>query len=214
MAIGIGKFWAAINTIYKAALDRKEEEKNAALLPLARVLISFSLSELEEFEQHLHEVLFAIDGEDFFDTSGQTSGDGFLYCRCYVVAKGLEFYNHVLQNPSLMPDQEYEPLLYVASNAWAVKTGNKADDWPFVSSISYETGCNSARWSELNPVELTLEQVAEQHELNYQRALSSVVHAYRKGYFEQVVKLLKQYRSRLSEQFSDMLQDAQSQLRT
>jgi Protein of unknown function (DUF4240) len=78
MTLTINEFWAAIESIDKSALDNGE--KTLALKPLAEALASFSLSELEEFEQYLHEVLFAIDGEDFFDESGETSGDVFLYC--------------------------------------------------------------------------------------------------------------------------------------
>jgi Protein of unknown function (DUF4240) len=206
MTLTINEFWAAIESTDKSALDNGEE--TLALKPLAEALASFSLSELEEFEQYLHEVLFAIDGEDFFDESGETSGDVFLYCRCYVVAKGHQFYSEVLHQPALMPNQDCESLLYVASQAWASKTGNEANDWSFIASVNYETGCNSSRWSTQKPIKLTPEQFAEQHERNYQRALSSVVHAYRAGRFKYVEELLTPYRDRLSMRFFNMLQEA------
>jgi hypothetical protein len=205
----MNNFWAAIESINESALDNGEE--TLALKPLIKELALLSLSELEEFEQYLHEVLFAIDGEDFFDEAGETSGDIFLYCRCYVVAKGHRFYSDVLNQPALMPKKDFEPLLYAASEAWAAKTGKEANDWPFIATVNYETGCNSARWSARKPIELTPEQVEEQRELNYRRALSRVVHAYRSGNLKYVKELLTPYRDRLSSRFSDMLMEAKSQ---
>jgi hypothetical protein len=210
MTLTTDGFWTAINSIDKSALDRGEED--FALAPLMKMLVSFSCQELEGFEQNLHEALFTIDGEDFFNASGETSGDVFLYCRCYVIAKGLQFYTSVLQQPILMPNKDCESLLYVASETWAAKTGREAEEWPFVSIINYETGGNLARWSKPKTIELTPAEITRQYELNYDRALSSVVHAYHKGRFEHVVKLLTPYSNRLSKRFSDMLQEAKARL--
>jgi Protein of unknown function (DUF4240) len=209
MIIAISDFWATIESIDKSAVDRGEE--NLALQPLVQALVSFSYVALEGFEQNLHEVLFAIDGEDFFNASGETSGDVFLYCRCYVVVKGLQFYNAVLQQPALMPNKNCESLLYLASKAWAAKTGKEADAWSFIASVNSETGCNSERWPTRKSIELTSEQLAAQDEQRYQRALSKVVHAYRSGRFKYVEELLTPYRDRLSKRFSEMLQEAKSQ---
>jgi Protein of unknown function (DUF4240) len=209
MKFPMNKFWAAVESIDKSALNNGEE--TLALKPLMNALTSFSLLELEQFEQHLHEVLFAIDGEDFFEKSGETSGDSFLYCRCYVVAKGYQFYSDVLSQPALMPNKEFEPLLYAASDAWAAKTGKEVEDWLFIANINYETGCNSSRWSTPKPRKLTPKQVEEQYERNYQRTLSKVVHAYRSRNFKYVEELLNPYRNRLSRRFLDMLQEAKSQ---
>jgi hypothetical protein len=206
MTIQTNNFWAAIESIDKSALNNGQE--TLAIKPLMKLLSSLSFSELEEFEQHLHEVLFAIDGEDFFNESGETSGDSFLYCRCYVVAKGYKFYTEVFQQPALMPNKEFEVLLYLARKAWAAKTGKEDDDWSFIASINYETGCNSARWSKPTAIELTPEQITRQFERNYQRALSKVVHAHRAGRFKYVEELLTPYKNRLSKKFSDMLQEA------
>jgi hypothetical protein len=172
MTIPISEFWAAIESINQSALDREEE--NLALQPLMQTLGLFSFSELEGFEQHLAEVLFAIDGEDFFNASGETSGDIFLYCRCYVVAKGLQFYSSVLQQPALMPNKDCESLLYVANKAWAAKTGEEEDAWPFIASVDYETGCNTERWATQKSIELTSEQIAAQNEQGYQRAFQKL----------------------------------------
>jgi Protein of unknown function (DUF4240) len=209
MTISVSEFWAAIESVNQSALDREEE--NLALQPLTQALELFSFAEIEGFEQYLAEVLFAIDGEDFFNASGETSGDAFLYCRCYVVAKGLQFYNAVLQQPALMPNKDCESLLYVARKAWAAKTGEEEDAWPFIASVDYETGCNAERWATRKSIELTAEQIAVQDEQRYQRALSKVVHAYRSGRFKYVEELLTPYKDRLSKRFSKMLQEAKSQ---
>jgi hypothetical protein len=110
-----------------------------------------------------------------------------------------------------MPNEWFEPLLYAASETWAAKTGKSADDWLFVSSVNYETGCNSVRWSAPIPIELTPEQVAKKYEQGYQTALSKVVHAYRAGHFKYIKELLTPYKKRLSKRFADMLQEVESQ---
>lgn len=114
------EFWQLISTIDLAALDDGDE----ALAPLRSALGGKAPAELFEFEECLSQKLFAIDGEDFADEAGDSGGsdDGFLYARCYVVAKGRAFYDAVLGDPALMPksiEQWCEALLYQHREAWA-----------------------------------------------------------------------------------------------
>lgn len=44
-------------------------------------------------------------------------------------------------------DHWCESLLYVAGEAWARKTGSDAADWNRETSVSFETGSNTAKWS-------------------------------------------------------------------
>jgi hypothetical protein len=71
--------------------------------------------------------------------------DGFLYDRLCVVANGKATYEAVLEDPTRMPTEvSFEPLLYVASQAYELKTGNTFDYQP---TVSYETYANKA-WQE------------------------------------------------------------------
>ena len=39
-------------------------------------------------------------------------------------------------------DMEFESLLYVPEKAWALKHQSSAEEYPHISSLSYETGSN------------------------------------------------------------------------
>ncbi|MBN1801054.1 MAG: DUF4240 domain-containing protein [Candidatus Lokiarchaeota archaeon] len=103
--------------------------------------------DIKNFEAYLTDVLFELDGEEYMRNSGdsRTSADGFLYCRCYIVAKGKSYYQEVLNDPIKMPkniDQWYEPLLYIARDVWEEKNGT---EWNFELEKSYETGSNEKK---------------------------------------------------------------------
>jgi len=143
------EFWEIINLINQDALEECDDEE--AVEPIVSALAASSENKIDQFQEHLSQVLYAIDGQKWIDEAGKSSGsgDGFLYLRCYVVAKGKEFYSKVLNKPSLMPkslDQWAESLLYVASQAWAELTGNDEEDYDRESSVSYESFSNSAQW--------------------------------------------------------------------
>ena len=144
------EFWRLIELIDSEALDGGNE--NAAIHPLHQALLEKSEEELFAFEEALALRLHAIDGEIFAENAGDSgdSDDGFLYARCYVIAKGREFFEAVEGDPTRMPksiDLWCESLLYPHREAWAHLTGRDASEWPFWSSVSYETGSNSNLWS-------------------------------------------------------------------
>jgi hypothetical protein len=149
-------FWKLIETsINHAVLQNLGEDDYPEELvqPIEDKLAQMGIAEIEEFEEYLAKALYDIDGVIYADNAGPSgeSGDGFLYCRCWVVANGKTFYEEVLNNPTRMPKtiaDWCEPLLYVASNAWARKTGNNPEEWPYETKVSYETGSNSAQWDD------------------------------------------------------------------
>lgn len=143
------EFWRLIAEIEVEKLDRGDER--GAVLPLYRALLNKPAGELFAYEETLSRFLFALDGPDFAEAAGESgeSGDGFLYLRCYIVAKGRKYYEAVLSGAVPMPDsieQWCEALLYQHRNAWAASRGCEIGDWPFSASVSYETGSNSALW--------------------------------------------------------------------
>ena len=143
------EFWQLIALIDVSALDDSREDE--AVEPLQAALSMKSESELFAFEEALSQKLYCIDGEEFADNAGESggSGDGFLYARCYVVAKGREFYEAVKSDPKRMPksiEQWCEPLLYPHRTAWTDQTGNDESAWPFEATVSYESGSNADLW--------------------------------------------------------------------
>jgi hypothetical protein len=143
------KFWKLISLIDVQSLDQEDDEE--AVEPLIQELSEKQENEIEQFDELLAQHLFKLDGKVWCGESGESkdSSDGFLYARCYVVAKGKEFYDSVLSDPKLMPktcSEWAESLLYVAAQSWAEATGNDEEDFEFLPSLSYETGSNSGQW--------------------------------------------------------------------
>ena len=108
-------FWRLIALIDVQALERDDDE--AAIEPLYRRLLLNTEDELFAFEEQLAQHLYAIGGEAFAKNAGVSgnSDAGFLYVRCYVVAKGREFFEAVKADPTQMPKslQWCEALLHV-----------------------------------------------------------------------------------------------------
>ena len=143
------EFWELIALIDVLALDDAREEE--AVHPLHAALRLESESQLFAFEETLSRKLHSIDGEEFAKNAGDSgsSDDGFLYARCYVVAKGRDFYEAVKSDPTRMPnsiDQWCEALLYPHRAAWAERTANEQSAWPFEASVSDESGSNPDLW--------------------------------------------------------------------
>ena len=143
------EFWSLIGLIDLDALEQQDEE--AAVSPLEIALVAKSIPKIEGFYSLLAHALYEIDGETYADNAGDAGGsdDGFLYARCYVVARGRDFYNAVKSDPSQMPqdlNQWCESLLYVAPNAWGRITGSEPNQWEFYPEVSFETGHNISQW--------------------------------------------------------------------
>lgn len=120
-------------------------------------LAELGIAAIEEFEEILAQKLYALDTEQHAehtaDSDGYVSADGFLYDRCYAVARGQSFYQNVLNDPAQMhpfstqPPEDLafdsEPLLYLTAIA-AEQIG--IIDFERVTQVSYETGSNHDGW--------------------------------------------------------------------
>jgi hypothetical protein len=148
------QFWTLIETrIDRDGLNELGEDDypDSLMRPLIAELAELSITEIQQFEEILARALYGIDGKLFAAHAGDSgqSDDGFLYCRCWVVAHGRAYYEAVLAAPDKMPktiSEWCEPLLYVASEAWARKTGKDAEEWDYHPEVSYETGSNEELW--------------------------------------------------------------------
>ncbi|MFS8393102.1 DUF4240 domain-containing protein [Xanthomonas campestris] len=143
------QFWQLMKLVDRVALEDGEEDR--AVLSLTSALTAMEVTSIEAFHEHLSQHLFAIDGEKYAANAGNSgeSDDGFLYARCYVIARGEEYYFRVKQTPVEMQrsaDQWCESLLYVAPNAWAARSGSDPSDWTFEATVSYESGSNPDLW--------------------------------------------------------------------
>jgi hypothetical protein len=118
---------------------------------LVEALAEYGEAEIKQFEDILAQCLHDIDGRAYADQAGVSgqSSDGFLYARCYVVARGKKHYDSVKADPTRMPkslDEWCESLLFVAQQAWAAATGEDEESWDHHAPVSYETGSVKANW--------------------------------------------------------------------
>ena len=144
------QFWQIIRL-----LDWKKNDDASVTAPAIAALSQYPAEDIAAFDELLAQKLYALDGRRYAEQTGQRaysddpkrpfSVDGFLYSRCAVVANGKVFYEKVLQNPALMPQNyTFEPLLYLAEKAYCAKTGR--EDYDYVPQTSPETFSNPNGW--------------------------------------------------------------------
>lgn len=111
------KFWDLIESTWEKSGKNEDRRKaietnnEEALEELSQFieseLIDFYKTELENLDKneftayihHLEKKLYQIDREEIHEyTDG--SDDGFLYCRCFILAMGKDYYSMINENPS------------------------------------------------------------------------------------------------------------------
>jgi predicted DNA-binding WGR domain protein len=145
-------FWSLI-----ALLDgRRSGDDEAVVAPLTKALARRPIAEIQAFDDLLAEKLHALDGEAWAREAGENAftgtgsnfhADTFLFARAAVVVNGRALYEAVLANPKLFPkDLDFEPILYVATQAYEEKTGQTYEHAP---GVNYETFANWPQWPSL-----------------------------------------------------------------
>lgn len=140
------EFWALIDRIDWSC--KRPEEK---VVPLVKALADMPVSSICLFADWLAKCLHDLDTRAHAmayaanEPEGFISADDFLYARCAVVAEGKAYYEKVLKDPSQMPDEiVFEPLLYVADDAFEMKMGTVFNYRP---AYTFETRTNEAGWA-------------------------------------------------------------------
>ncbi len=139
-------FWELISL-----LNWNAEKITEVTFPLIERLSLLPVKIIQDFSEILSEKLHFLDTEAHASNIGEHSygktlfsPDLFLYARSLVVSKGKDVYYKILQSPELMPkDADFEPLLYAASRAYSVKTGEK---WKYIPKYNPETFFNRDGW--------------------------------------------------------------------
>ena len=167
------RFWGLIGVL-RGSVDER------AIGGLIAEVAEYSPSEIESFDDRLHEAVHALDGPAWFDQPvtdpGLTSAelqaflveleagggddalrsDGFLFARAAVVAAGRERYEEVLADPALFAgerDSRAQRLLFVAQRAYE----QRADDhYTHVPPVDATTGSNTEQWGRSSGVQYPL----------------------------------------------------------
>ena len=139
------EFWSLMEQI-----DWSKKKGKKCLNTLVKKLASLPIAKIHQFSERLAFLLHQLDGpaylENLKNSQAGVSADTFLYTRCLVVAKGKNFFYHVLNNPKAMPiDDDFEALLYVAKEAFELKTDEK---YNYIPTIIYESFFNKKLWGD------------------------------------------------------------------
>jgi hypothetical protein len=139
------QFWQILNL-----LDWKQQDSDAIMAKAVQALAKMPVANIYLFKDTLSEKLYRLDTRAHANAykakqeDGYLSVDDFLYVRCAVVAEGKDYYDKVLNDPSELPIEiSFEPLLSLADDAYALKTGKKMDYFP---TFNYETHSNQEGW--------------------------------------------------------------------
>lgn len=138
-------FWRIVDKI-----DWSKKGSEEKILPAVKALAKMPVASICLFADMLSAKLFQLDTRAHADVYAANepdhfiSADDFLYARCAVVAEGRNYYEKVLNDSSQMPeDIVFEPLLYLADDAFEMKTGIPFN---YVPTYNYETQSNKLGW--------------------------------------------------------------------
>lgn len=140
-------FW---NTMELCDWDN-EGDDGKVLKPVIEYLSTQSDDTIFEFDNLMSELLYNLDTKNLMEAckkvNSYTSGDSFLYSRCVALINGHDYYEKVKNGKKKdLWDMEFEALLYVPQEAWALKHQCPVEHYPHLSPFCFETGSNKKMW--------------------------------------------------------------------
>lgn len=137
------KFWKILDMF-----DWDNAGDDEVMQPALDFLAKLKDEEIFAFEEEMSELLFALDTREFagklYAEGEYISDDMFLYQCCAVLINGREYYKNILNGTEPPdPDLEFEALLYLPRGAWTEKHNADPEDYPYLTTTSYETGSNT-----------------------------------------------------------------------
>lgn len=125
-----------------------DDEK--VLAPLVAYLAQQPDETIFSFEETMAALLFELDTKKNFRKARRYyahSEDSFLYSRCCALINGEEYYEAAKAGKvSDLWQMEFEAILGVPMCAWEKKHNIDSDNYPYLPTISYETGSNTEGW--------------------------------------------------------------------
>ncbi len=125
--------------------ELSEELEETILENYNKRLLALDKDELTKFIHILEERIYNIDRQEIHEyTDG--SDDGFLYCRCFIVGMGQNYYDMIDKNPSKATlDLEAESFGFSAYKQYEEKFEEEFDRY---SIHSMESSSNQNGWKE------------------------------------------------------------------
>ncbi len=125
-------------------------DDDKVLRPLIECLAQQPDETIFSFDEIMAELLYELDTRKNFEEACKVYAhcdDTFLYSRCVALINGEEYYAMVKEGKiSDIWDMEFEAILYVPMWAWGKKHDKSPDDYPYLTTKSYETGSNVDGW--------------------------------------------------------------------
>ncbi|MDR1093848.1 MAG: DUF4240 domain-containing protein [Clostridiales bacterium] len=142
------KFWKIIDMLDWSREGNDEE----VLKPSLAYLAQMRDKEIFQFDEILSKLLYDLDSREMvervYKNAKNFDDDLFLYLRCVAVVNGKNFYRKILSGESnVNSDMEFESLLYLPRDAWALKHKKDSADYPHQTKYCFETGSNKKLWA-------------------------------------------------------------------
>lgn len=131
---GYSFFW---NTMGLCDWQHKGDDEKV-LAPVVQYLSKQSDERIFLFDDVMTELLYNLDTrvnyERCKEVSGYDSDDLFLYSRCVALINGKDFYQSIFRNgfPDELWNMEFVSLLYVPTDAWAIKHNSDESEYPHI----------------------------------------------------------------------------------
>lgn len=143
------EFWRIIDFARQQA--KGDEQVHESLL--VKNLRQYSPEAIIEFECILEQQLLAADDFKVMAAQkiieGSVTDDSYLYFRCWLVSQGQSIFEETLRNPDFLATidteatvAEFEPMLYIATQAYKDRTGKREEDEHFPRGVASARGLN------------------------------------------------------------------------
>ncbi|TGE21657.1 DUF4240 domain-containing protein [Hymenobacter aquaticus] len=159
------EFWQLIAASRAAAAGNQTAQADF----LSEQLATLEPAQIIEFECRLRENLREADDYGILAAlkimDGYVSDDSYLYFRAWLVGQGEAVFRSALQQADSLAQvaqegyQEFENLLYVATEAFGRRTGRPAEDESFPRSVAAERGLDYDLGSETKGTDWREEQL-------------------------------------------------------
>ncbi|MGH2666745.1 DUF4240 domain-containing protein [Flavobacterium sp.] len=141
------EFWKIIEYSIAKSNENKSEKEKVIIEKLA----TYKPEQIIEFELIFRQLIIEADDYKIMGAQkiieGYVSDDSYLYFRCWLIGKGEKIYTETLKNPEFLSENinqgeeaYFEELMYVATNAFKIKTGKKDEDENFPRDIAIGKG--------------------------------------------------------------------------
>ncbi len=136
-------FWEIIDYSFKNTQQNKDLQEKLIIEKLS----AYTAEQIIDFEIILRKKILEADDYKIIAAEkiieGSVTDDPYLYFRCWLIGQGKNTFKETLKNPDFLADKlnrttrtNFEPLLYVATSAYKIRTGKNKEDLSFPRNVA------------------------------------------------------------------------------